>query len=366
MKIAINLWVLRNKNYDGIGYFAIQTTRRLIASMPNHSFLLLLPNNYNGNDFVFSNVQKVKLFPALRHPIFYIVWIEIILPIFFLFQNVDSVYAPDGFISPFTKAKQYPVIHDLNFIHYPEGLKYYNKLFYQFFIKKYCNRATSIITVSGFSKSEIEKYFNIAGGRIKVVYSAINFEDNCQIISSESLIESYFFCIGSLIPRKNLNRLVKAFELFKNNNSSNVKLKIAGNLSWDASDLSYLINQSLYRDDIEILGRVSDEDKFHLIRNSLALCFVSIYEGFGVPILEAFHAKTVLITSDVTSMPEIAENAAIYANPFDVQSILDALDKAYKMSETERKEYITNGIHILEKYSWDKTSQMIHQVLINN
>ncbi len=362
-KIAINLWVLRNKQYDGIGYFAIQTTQRMIKSMPETEFILLLPANYSEHFFYTSNVFHYKIFPPLRHPILYVIWIEIILPIFILFKKIDKLYSPDGMICPMTKADQFPVIHDLNFILFPQGLKFLNRVFYNIYIKKYCQRAKTIFTVSEFSKKEIIKHYKVYDNKIKVIYNAVNFLGNEPIKNKVTSGEKYFLFIGSIIPRKNLKRLLYAFELFKERSQTDIKLKLAGNLLWDTPEIKNIIEVSKFKKDIEILGRITDEVKFKLMQDALALCFVSIYEGFGVPILEAFYAKTILITSNTSSMPEIAGDAAFYVDPFNEKSIALGLEHVSKITSEERNKYIEKGKIRLNCYSWDKSSKEIENVL---
>ncbi|MCB0645033.1 MAG: glycosyltransferase family 4 protein [Saprospiraceae bacterium] len=361
-RIAINLWILRNKKYDGIGYYSIKTTQELLRNHPDHHFLLLLPTNYIEDFFDFPNASSYKIFPPLRHAVLYWIWTELFLPIFFLFIKVDKIYAPDGFISPLVMAPQYPVIYDLNFVRYPEGLKWWNRTFYNTYIKKYANRAKKIITISEFSKKEIEEIYK-PKPPIEIVYCSTVLKE-VEVVSGDQKDKNpYFFFIGSLIPRKNLSRLIVAFDKFRSRINEDVELKIAGNISWDAEALQDTMKSVNHPQAIKILGRVSEADKLQLTRQAVALCFPSIYEGFGMPILEGFECNTPVITSNVSSMPEIGDNAALYIDPFSVDSIADALLKMYKNENGLREQLISNGKERLKDFSWEKSGQELSRIL---
>jgi hypothetical protein len=104
MKVAINLWVLRNKHYDGMGLYSINSIRELIKLTPEISYILLVPQNYDEDFFKFENVKLVKLFPSLRHPLLYILYSEIVLPIYFLLNNADLFLSMDGIATWYKKS----------------------------------------------------------------------------------------------------------------------------------------------------------------------------------------------------------------------------------------------------------------------
>ena len=138
INIGINAWVLRNKNYDGIGFFTIYTIKELCKNSPEWNFFVFVDWNYNETFFnEFKNCKVVKVFPPLRHPILYVLVLEILIPIILMLYKIDRFVGMDGMLSLISKTKQIPVIYDLNYYHYPENLPFKNRVFYNIFFKKY-------------------------------------------------------------------------------------------------------------------------------------------------------------------------------------------------------------------------------------
>src|SRR5687767_5079395 len=129
MKIAINCWVLRNKQIDGIGYFTINTISRLIKAHPEVEFQILCDKNFTEDYFDFKNVSKHYIFPALRHPVLYIYYMELVVSSFLGKHKPDILISMDGFLSLSSSTKQIPVIYDINFEHKPRDLKLKNRLY---------------------------------------------------------------------------------------------------------------------------------------------------------------------------------------------------------------------------------------------
>jgi glycosyltransferase involved in cell wall biosynthesis len=365
MKIAINTWILRNKKPDGIGFFTIHAISSLIKKHPDVKFIIYCDNGFTEKYFDFPNVEKYKIFPALRHPILYFIYLEFILPYFLNKHKPNVLIAPDGLISLNTYVKQISIIHDIYFEHQPYDLPLRNRIYYRFFFKKFAKKANRILTVSQFSKNDIIETYHIDKDKIDIVYNnqSSNFiplsSEKIQVVKNKySSGAPYFLFIGSLHPRKNITRLFLAFELFKSRNNCNVKLLIAGNIYWKNDEIKSIFNASKYKEDIIFLGRVTDDDLRLLLPSALCLMFVSLFEGFGVPIIEAFHSNTPVITSNTSSMPEVAGNAAILVNPFNTEEISNAMIEIYN-NENLRLELIEKGNFQKLRFDWEITSNLI-------
>ncbi len=372
MKISINLWVLRNKQYDGIGYFSIHAISRLIKSTPDIHYDLLLPTNYKEEFFNFPNVKIHKIFPPFRHPILYIFFLEIVASIYYKFIQPDIVLSMDGMISLSSNTRQIAFIYDINFFHFPEVLNLKNRFFYNYFYPKYAKKAEHIFTISEFSKSDMIENYAIPKTKITNVSCAANIgiqEVNIDAIKQTkkkySMGKEYFFFIGSQMPRKNLTRLILAFDQFKTKTNSDFKLIISGRLSWDSDSLKNLTSDLDHKSDIIFTGRVSDLELTNLLCGSHGLCFVSLFEGFGIPILEAMNCNVPIITSNTTSMPEIAEDAAILVDPFCVDSITEGITLLYLNQNHLRETMIAKGQVNRLKYTWEKTAKQILNILSN-
>jgi glycosyltransferase involved in cell wall biosynthesis len=161
-------------------------------------------------------------------------------------------------------------------------------------------------------------------------------------------------------PRKNILRLLQAFELFKKQGSSLHKLVLAGNILWDDSDIKAILDGMTFRKDVVFPGRVSDADLKLLLGSAQALSFVPIFEGFGLPIVEAFQAGVPVICSNVTSMPEVAGDAALQVDPFNIQEIADAFQKL-SSSQSLREELIAKGFIQKNKFTWQRTANLFYE-----
>jgi glycosyltransferase involved in cell wall biosynthesis len=168
----------------------------------------------------------------------------------------------------------------------------------------------------------------------------------------------YFVFIGSLHPRKNLANLFRAFDLFKKSNPSHVKLLIVGAKKWWTSDIDLAFQEMVFSDDVVFIGRLEIDELVSVLGSALALTYVSYFEGFGIPIIEAFRCDVPVITSYVTSMPEVAGDAALFVDPFSPESISDAL---YKIANYEsiREDLIIRGRRRKDIFNWQKTSDRL-------
>ena len=370
MKIAINCWVLRNKQLDGIGNFTIETLRPLIIAHPEIEFLILCDKDFTENYFDYPNVKKAYIFPALRHPVLYLFYFECIIPAFLKKHKPDLFVSMDGFLSLSSKCRQLPVIYDLNFEHYPKDLKLKNRIYFRFFFKRFAKKAVRIATISEYSKKDIANLYNINPGKIDNVSCGI--KDKFQPLSEiektntrkkYSAGENYFFFVGSMHPRKNISRLLLAFNAFKLNSGSPFKLILAGHILWDDEGIKKILDESTYKRDIIFSGRVTDEELKLLLGSAWCLTFIPTFEGFGLPIVEAFQAGVPVICSNTTSMPEVAGNAAIQVNPFDINEIVKAMEKLNE-NNLLRNELITNGFQRKNLFTWEKTASLLYECIM--
>lgn len=365
MKIAINVWLLRKRELDGIGEFIKETMSRIIADHPDVEFLILCDRGFKADYFDFPNARKYYIFPALRHPVLYVFFMELVVRFFLKRHKPDLLVAPEGMLSLGSNCKQLPVIHDLNFIHQPENLNFRNRVYNNFFIRRFARKAVRIATVSEFTKKDIVASFHLPPDLIDVVYCGIKPilkplpQSELQLTRNKfSDGKEYFFFVGSLHPRKNILRLMQAFDLFKKETKSEMKLVLAGSIMWDDKDIKACSDTLTYKSDIVFTGHVSDDDLNRLYCAAMALSFVPIFEGFGIPIIEAFAAQVPVICSNVTSMPEIAGDAALLVDPYDIEDIKNAMVKIYKNEDDLRIKLIEKGNIRKQLFSWDQTANL--------
>ncbi|MEO7922240.1 MAG: glycosyltransferase family 1 protein [Chitinophagaceae bacterium] len=365
MTICINCWILRNKKLDGIGYFTVNAIANLVRNHPEVQFQVLCDKKFTEDYFDFPNVSKHPIFPALRHPLLYVFYMEIVLPLFLRKRRPDIMVSMDGFLSLLSGCPQLPVIYDINFEHKPKDLKLKNRIYYKFFFKRFARKAKRIATISAYSKKDIADYYKIDPARIDNVscginsnFSPLGVEEIAVVRDKWSGGKPYFFFVGSMHPRKNIKRLIDAFNLFKKKTGADLKLILAGSILWSKTEIEDSYAGSAYKEDIYFTGRLSDEDLQQLLGAALALSFVPIFEGFGLPIVEAMQADVPVICSNVTSMPEVAGDAALMVDPFNVESIAGAMEKLSADNEL-RQQLIIKGREQKKLFSWNNTAELL-------
>lgn len=350
-----------------MGWFAQQTLSRITARNPDVHFVFLFDRNFD-EQFIFSdNITPVILAPQARHPILYYSWFQFSVKNILNKMKPDLFLSPDGFLSLGAKCKQLPVIHDINFMHYPQDSKWLTSKYYTYYFPKFAKAASRIATVSEFSKSDISNKFHIPKDNIDVVYNGIHsFFKVSSELEKKSTREkftqgkNYFLHVGSLHPRKNIVNLIHAFDLFKEESGSDNKLVLAGPSFWGLSDIENACKQSKHGQDIIFTGRLKDSELNLVLGAAEALTYVPYYEGFGIPLVEAMQARIPIITSNVTSLPEIAGEAALLVNPFDIHEIKKAMLLLHFDKELQQK-LVAKGQKQKEKFSWDKSAELLWQ-----
>ena len=193
-------------------------------------------------------------------------------------------------------------------------------------------------------------------------FEPISMEEQNAIREHYTQGNPYFMFVGSLHPRKNLARLFTAFDLFKSQTPSDVKLLIVGEKRWWSEPIEQAYSQMRFKDEVVFAGRLSAEDLHKVTAAALASVYVSYFEGFGIPILEAFRCDTPVITSNVTSMPEVAGDAALLVNPFSEASIAEGMMEI--LDENVRKTLIEKGRERVKDFSWDRAADAIWSCLM--
>jgi glycosyltransferase involved in cell wall biosynthesis len=367
MKIAVNTRLLLKNKMEGIGVHACNVLKRITVNHPEHQFLFLFDRKYS-EEFIFSsNITPVVLYPQARHPILFYWWFEYSVARILNQVNPDIFYSPDGFLSLSTKTPSITVIHDLNYEHYPEDLPRNITRYYKHYSPLFAAKAKRIITVSEFSKQDIIQHYSIAADKIDVVYNAA---DNSYIPLSENekkVIKDqyskggeYFLYVSALHPRKNVKRLLEAFEMVKERSDSAIKLVLVGPHYFKNSEMEETFQKMKFKNDVIFTGRLNVEELCKVMGAAFSLVYVSYFEGFGIPLVEAMQCGIPVIASNITSIPEVTADAAHMVDPFSVDSIAEGMLELLK-NETLRRELIRKGHERCKFFSWDKTAQLTWQ-----
>lgn len=350
---------------DGIGWVTYNTLKHITATHPEIEFHFLFDSGVD-REFLFSdNIKGVNLFPPAKHAVLNIFWFEWSVKRYLNMEKPDLFFSPDGIMCLGWHGKQVGIIHDINYVHIPKDLKWTNRLYYNHFFPKYARRADRLMTISQYSKQDIIEHFHIEGQKIDVIQLGINSffhaassQEIDRIRKRFSAGEEYFLFVGTLHPRKNILRLLQAFERFKKESGAAIKLLIAGKEMYRTAEMHEYKNSMQYRDDVIFTGRLSDDELRQVYAASLALCFVPYFEGFGLPPIEAMQCDIPVICSNVTSMPEVVGDAALLVNPFDVEDIKNAMIRL-KDSPELRQLLIEKGRIRKQLFSWEKTAKEV-------
>jgi len=372
LKIAVNTRLLIKDKMDGIGLFTFEMLNIITKQHPEISFYFIFDRKPSA-DFIFGdNVQPVVLWPKTRHIYLFPFWYQIILKKALRRLNPDVFVATDGMFPLRSNINTLAVIHDLNFEHYPETLpknvlNYYLKYFPQF-----AKKATRIATVSEFSKNDIVNTYHIKEDKIDVVYNGANskfqpisFEEKLKVKTTYTQQQNYFLFVGTLHPRKNILRLLMAFNQFKTVTKSKMKLVLAGKKMWWTTEINAFFEQMEAKSDVVFTGRLSEQELIKITAAAYAITYVSIFEGFGIPLVEAMQCGVPVITSNVTSMPEVVEDAGLLVNPFSEEEITQAMIRL-AADENLRKELMLKSIQQATKFSWEKSAQLLMDAIMES
>lgn len=369
MRIAINARFLLPGKLEGIGWFTWEVTRRLVERHPDWEFIFLFDRPYDPSFICGPNVKAVVAPPPARHPLLWWAWFEIAVPWVLRRYRADLFFSPDGYCSLRADTPTLMVVHDIAHVHYPDQVPPLVRQYYHHFVPRYLQRAERIITVSQFSKSDITRQYGINAAKIDVAcngcresFQPLSDREKQMVRDKYAGGHPYFFYLGAVHPRKNVHRLIEAFGIFKKQTGSPVKLLIGGRLSWQTGAVKTALETSEFRDDIRLLGYIADDELPGLTGAALALTYVSLFEGFGVPLLEAMFTETPIITSDTSSMPEVAGDAALLVAPLDTRSVAEAMKRVYADPALCRQ-LTEKGKKQRDFFSWEIAVEMVDRCL---
>ena len=366
MKIAVNARELLKGRMEGIGRYIFETTQQMVLDHPEDEFYFFFDRTYDPSFIFADNVTPVVIHPQARHPILWYIWFEIAIPYYLKKHKIDVFYSGDTYLSMKTKVPTLLVCHDVAYKHYPKHIKKIHLDYYENNFARFHHRADHIVAVSEFTRQDIIKIYNLDPHKVSVGHNATpkGFEpaspkEKTEVRNKITEGNPYFIYVGSLHPRKNVVNLIKAFDLFRKNHNTNHKLVLVGRMAWKNEELKEIYDSTEYRDDIIFTGHVSNEDLPRYLASATALTYVSVFEGFGIPILEGMSSGTPVITSNVSSMPEVAGDAALLIDPHDPKSIADGMWKI--VSDTlYREDLVAKGYKRVQTFSWKKTADHIY------
>ncbi len=369
MKIGVNARFLIEGKLEGIGLFSHEIVKRLVQSHPEDQFVLFFDRPFSQS-FIYGNqVKGVVVSPPARHPLLWWVWYEWTLPRAIKKQNIDVFLSPDGYTSLRSKVPEVMILHDLAYKHFSEHTPFLVQRFYHHFIPKYLQKAHRIGCVSEATRMDVLGHYDITRERLFVAYNGCR--PQFKPLASEEIIETrkryseghpYFLFVGALHPRKNVGRMLQAYELYRERGGSIRRFVIVGRRAWMTSNLEQIYERMQYRSEVIFTGYLDLQALAEVTGSAFALLYMSLFEGFGVPLLEAMNSDVPIITSDISSMPEVTGEASIKVSPTDIRAISDAMLLLSK-DVVLRQNLIDKGRIQRQKFDWDTSAELIYSQL---
>lgn len=367
MNIAINTRFLLSSKMEGFGWYTYEISKRLVEMHPEHTFYFFFDRPFDSRFIFAKNVVPVVLSPPARHPILFYIWFEWSVKRALKKYNIDLFFSPDGYLSLGSSVKQIGTIHDINFEHYPNDLPKNALNYLKKYFPKFASKADKILTVSNYSKQDIVNTYGIESDKIHVVHNGAS--DEFKPIDTQAKIDvqtkysngkPYFLFVGSLHPRKNLKRLIQAYQEFYKFNQS-IDLVIVGAVMWNSLAEEITIDDNL-KNVIHFTGHLATEELAKVIASAYIFTYVPYFEGFGIPLVEAMKSGVPVLSGNVTSLPEVGGDAVYYCDPFDVESIKKGMVELHDNNNL-RQNLIEKGLIRSKQFNWDNAAKAIAGIL---
>ena len=364
MRLLINA-IMLSKNNTGLGMFSYHVLKYLdpILSSNNIDYNIIcydkeyLPDSCKSKALILKDKSKLTRLSSI--------------------QNIVKNNKPDLFFSltqhgvKLKGIKQIITIHDLTPLLFPKN-RIHQYFYYKFVLPRIAKYSSKILTVSENTKKDIVKYLKISESNIDVVYDALPELSNNKNVDEKSVLdkynikkEKYFSIIGIHYPYKNIEVVIDCFHKYEKE-LSNFKVVIIGN---DKNTYGESLKKKIHKYNLDskfvFTSYISEEEKKVIINNSISVIFPSLYEGFGLPILEAYNARVPLILSNASSLPEVAKGGAILFNGKDVDELYSSIKKVISISREDRDKLTDEAFKICESYNWQKISEKIFSSIIS-
>lgn len=288
----------------------------------------------------------------------------------FFGKGSDITHFFNYIVPPFVHGKKVVTIHDMVYKAFPETMNSKTRILLNLAMNKSMKRADAVVTDSEFSRSEIIKYFPQYRDKVEVVPCGVDC-DMFKPIQDRSIIEKvkanhnikgkYFLYLGTLEPRKNLTRLVKAYEILSRRKEDCPLLVLAGGKGWLYDEIFEEVNKSGLGDKVIFTQYIPGEEICPLMNGAEAFVFPSLYEGFGMPPLEAMACGTPVIVSGSASLPEVVGDCGLIVDAYSEESIADAMGKIADNEEL-RKQLSEKGISRAREFSWKKSAEKLYTI----
>jgi len=371
MKVSIELKPCL-KNKSGIGVYAYELTKRL-QKFKDIEFEGCIFNFLN-KDSIPNDIEKLHINKNIcrlfQYGVYRRIWSYIPIKYNFLFRSNSDIYQFFNFVvPPNISGTVITTIHDLTYKLYPNTMDASNKKRLEKDMKSTIKRADYIITISESSKRDIIKYLHVDENKIQVIYPGVD-EVYKKVLNSDEIIAvknkynihgKYLLYLGTLEPRKNIETIIRAYSCFKKSDKENIKLVLAGKKGWLYDNIFKLVKEFDIEDSVIFTDYIDDSDKATLYQGAEMFLFPSLYEGFGMPVIEAMASRIPVITSNSSSLPEVSGEAAIITDPLDYKKISESIELILNDNGL-REKMVNEGIKQANKFSWDLSAEKLKNI----
>lgn len=370
MTILFNLLGL--SGYQGQEVFMENILKAVARLLPKRSKIIIAAPPYLTFDIPirFSKITLCQLKPQalFSKPIYNYTINQLLLPFLLRNYHIDVVFSPTALFPIFYGLKNIVTIHDCAYRRFKAKGNLMSEILLHLFTLAAKFLARKIITVSYFSKKELIKLYKISQHKIEVLYEATPLLPKTNSLNTQAIIKKleiqkpFFLHIGITRPQKNIIRLLKAFKLFSQKHQ-NYSLILVGKIDTRFINIKENIKTLNLTFRVKQTNFINNDEKIVLLQNAKALILPSLYEGFGLPLLEAQSLGIPVITSNCASMPEIAGKGALLVNPYKTKEIAKAMAKIID-DKTLREKLIRNGFNNLKRFSWQKSAQKLIDIFL--
>lgn len=345
---------------EGLGLYSHEVLSRLVKAYPEHEFVFAFDRKFDPSFVYNENVTPLVVPPPARHPLLFYWWFEWSLPRIYKQYRCDAFLSPTGFTSLDRRIEHNViVVHDLAYLHHPGDVGPAMLAYYRKYTPLFIEKASEIVTISKTSFDDLVKHFPKAAAKTTWSYNGVReiftpLEQGKSASVSAKFTEGapYFIVVGSFNHRKNVARIVQAYDLYRSHSSTSTKLLVVGRKRRLTSKIESILKKSSFAEDVIFTGYLSDMELVEVLGAAEALLYMSLFEGFGLPILEAMACGTPVITSDRSSMKEIAEDKALTVDPESISAIAGAMEQISNNADM-RADLIKKGLAHSSTFSWD-------------